>query len=86
MPLADLDVTEPDIRLPRCCIPGCEVVERGVGVDTCVAWGGRRLCYATHFPDFAAHPLSEACSERGKGPTEAEWREFLSGLRAKEAA
>jgi hypothetical protein len=79
----DLDVTEPNIHLPRCCVPGCEVVERGVGQDTCVAWG-KRLCYGPHFDAFAASELSWTCSDRGKGPTEAEWQEFLSGLRAKE--
>lgn len=63
---------------PPCCVPGCQVREDGSGA-TCVIWGGKRLCYA-HFADFASHPLSESCSDRGAGPTSAEWWKFLASL------
>ncbi len=65
----------------RCIVPGCAVTSSVVGGNTCVIWGGRRLCYP-HFSDFAAHPLSATCSDRGAGPFEPEWTDFIRHLLA----
>lgn len=80
MSLSDPDITQPNIILPRCCVPGCTETEPAVGQETCIIWGGKRLCYAKHSPDFASSRLSDVCSERGSGPTDDEWKSFLSGL------
>lgn len=76
--------SEKEDETKRCSIPDCHVVEPGVGELTCVIWGNRRLCFS-HFYAFAAHPLSVACEEKHKGPSDSEWEAFIGGVKARAA-
>ena len=67
---------------PPCCITGCDVRESGAG-STCVIWGGKRMCYR-HFAAFHEHQLSTVCSDRGSGPTPAEWAVFVTSVTREE--
>lgn len=66
----------------RCSIPGCPEVEPGVGTRTCVIWGQRRLCYASHFPLWVAWQ-----DEHGdRAPTDAEWATWARAVTNARAA
>lgn len=66
----------------KCTVPGCDVAEPSVGTLTCVIWGGRRLCYATHFPEWVR--WQDAHGDRP--PNETEWKAWVAKQRLAKGA
>ena len=56
----------------RCNVPGCSVSETG-GRETCVVWGGRRLCYP-HFVAWAVWTQTPV----DRAPIDTEWQAFTA--------